>query len=56
MIKKIRLEKGYTQREIAGIVGCCIKSYILYENHPKTLSKIKCAGIMAILEKLPCKV
>lgn len=54
-LKDIRIEKGYTQQEIADLLGVCRKTYLVSENNEKTLGKIKREGIFSLLEKIPKK-
>lgn len=54
-LKDIRLAKGYTQQEIADLLGVSRKTYLVSENDEKNIGKIKYEGIFSLLKKIPKK-
>lgn len=52
MLKKLRKEKGYTQVEIAELLGVSRRAWQYWEKSPKSICGYKLLGIIDAINKL----
>jgi transcriptional regulator with XRE-family HTH domain len=55
-LKRIRVSRGLTQKELSNLTNINIKSISLYEQHPERINKASIEKLIKITDSLNCTI